>query len=352
MYQYTVLIFVVLCFLRLGDGFQFYQGQIPNGDKVPHPCKENYIWNGVGHRNSEGGGNRNPFGEDFEANDKKWDNVLCTKDSDNDGMTNGQELGDPSCVWTPGSQANRTTGLTHPGVCEPWNSPQCMGQNQWEFCDGTEFECLALNATEDVRTLTLQYNNTKVPAQETNYFCQTFDIPTDQDYHMIASKPIINNTAVMHHTIVFGCIGGDDVGSMYREAVPCGMRPADMRCAQIIFIWALGSPGQCENEKMGFRIGKTGFSKLILQHHWNNPELRNDYYDSSGMVIYYTPNLRPNDGGIMTIGQERLSIPPRVPLHTATSKMSKACTYSITKGVGPLTMVGSLLHMVDKTGAV
>ena len=36
-------------------------------------------------------------------------------DSDGDGITNGEELGDPQCVWTPGNNPNRTTNITHPG---------------------------------------------------------------------------------------------------------------------------------------------------------------------------------------------------------------------------------------------
>ena len=32
---------------------------------MPHPCKPNYIWRGVGHRNVLGGGDRNPFGLAF-----------------------------------------------------------------------------------------------------------------------------------------------------------------------------------------------------------------------------------------------------------------------------------------------
>ena len=36
-------------------------------------------------------------------------------DSDGDGMTNGEELGDPQCVWIPGNNPNRTTHITHPG---------------------------------------------------------------------------------------------------------------------------------------------------------------------------------------------------------------------------------------------
>ena len=37
-------------------------------------------------------------------------------DSDGDGRTNGQELGDPSCVWTEGAFVEKT-GLSHPGKC-------------------------------------------------------------------------------------------------------------------------------------------------------------------------------------------------------------------------------------------
>jgi len=35
-------------------------------------------------------------------------------DSDGDGKTNGEELGDPNCTWTPGAQPSMTTGITHP----------------------------------------------------------------------------------------------------------------------------------------------------------------------------------------------------------------------------------------------
>ena len=41
---------------------------------------------------------------------------LCRKDSDGDGRTNGQELGDPGCVWTEGAFVEKT-GLSHPGKC-------------------------------------------------------------------------------------------------------------------------------------------------------------------------------------------------------------------------------------------
>ena len=53
---------------------------------------------------------------------QKWDATLCQMDSDVDGKTNGEELGDPDCTWTPGAQPSVTTGITHPskGLYNSW----------------------------------------------------------------------------------------------------------------------------------------------------------------------------------------------------------------------------------------
>ena len=51
------------------------------------------------------------------ANDhvQKWTAELCRKDSDGDGKTNGEELGDPDCTWQPNTVPKFTSGLSHPG---------------------------------------------------------------------------------------------------------------------------------------------------------------------------------------------------------------------------------------------
>ena len=91
------LAFCLLLLLLTGipaNGRLTYQQKIPNGDKVPHPCKKNTIWNGVGHLNQIGGGKRNPFGVAFSDAGFKWTRSLCQADSDKDGKTNGEELGE------------------------------------------------------------------------------------------------------------------------------------------------------------------------------------------------------------------------------------------------------------------
>ncbi len=56
----------------------------------------------------------NQFGGAFLTAGLAWTPALAALDSDGDGFTNGQELGDPAGAWTPGT-ANPTGTITNPG---------------------------------------------------------------------------------------------------------------------------------------------------------------------------------------------------------------------------------------------
>ncbi|KAH9492276.1 hypothetical protein Btru_024556 [Bulinus truncatus] len=53
--------------------------------------------------------------EDFQMESYKWSRKLCETDSDNDGLTNGYEFGDPDCQWRAGETPSRSTNITHSG---------------------------------------------------------------------------------------------------------------------------------------------------------------------------------------------------------------------------------------------
>lgn len=66
-----------------------------------------YPWPAVGHVLPDSmlalpGLPRNVFGEDFVKFGWRWTSELCHADSDGDGLTNGEEVGDPDCVWQQG----------------------------------------------------------------------------------------------------------------------------------------------------------------------------------------------------------------------------------------------------------
>lgn len=71
----------------------------------------------------------NDFGEDFLTAGLEWTKELCEADSDGDGLTNGQELGDPCCIWSVNSSDTtslRRRNLSNPGDSSSTNdAPGC-----------------------------------------------------------------------------------------------------------------------------------------------------------------------------------------------------------------------------------
>lgn len=105
--------------------FPLLASRVPHGSRVPCPpgvdgC-QNGLCEGVGHQSCVGGSlPLNPFGEDLRKHKNQWTKELCQADSDGDGLTNGQELGDPCCLYgtadyTPPSPSIEVDELSHPG---------------------------------------------------------------------------------------------------------------------------------------------------------------------------------------------------------------------------------------------
>ncbi|POM67455.1 Cleavage induced conserved protein [Phytophthora palmivora] len=86
-----------------------YVSRIPNGENVPGVTA-------LGHEDTIGEDTtRNVFGIAFEEASMGWTKEMCEADSDEDGQTNGQELGDPCCIWREGDNPQWTVGVSHPG---------------------------------------------------------------------------------------------------------------------------------------------------------------------------------------------------------------------------------------------
>ena len=64
----------------------------------------------------------------FVAAGEQWTETLCKADQDGDGQSNGLELGDPCCTWTPGTTPAFTDDISIPGLANSMTSrvmPEC-----------------------------------------------------------------------------------------------------------------------------------------------------------------------------------------------------------------------------------
>ncbi|KAK1942509.1 Temptin [Phytophthora citrophthora] len=90
------------------QGYAKYVKLVPNGGNVPDNSN-------IGHLDPAGETGVSDFGKAFATAGNAWNTALCQLDTDGDGYTNGQELGDPCCTWT----SSNTAGLVTDGVSDP-----------------------------------------------------------------------------------------------------------------------------------------------------------------------------------------------------------------------------------------
>lgn len=101
--------YMILALIGLSSVFSYpqYNNNLPNGQMIPPSAI------GLGHPN---GATKlyTPFANAYVSNGRKWTKALCSADSDNDGQSNGLEMGDPCCLWTQGSAPLFTVSLSDP----------------------------------------------------------------------------------------------------------------------------------------------------------------------------------------------------------------------------------------------
>ena len=96
-------------------------------------------------------------------------------------------------------------------------------------------------------------------------------------------------------------------------------------CSEIIYVWSFGQGPECFDDEYGVRIGQSGFKTIVIEMHWNNPQELSGETDSSGVRLYYTPQLRQYDAQTLFFGQVWLELPPRQKHVLQTARCAAEC---------------------------
>ena len=279
-----------------------YALRIPNGYGVPNPGPQGGVWAGVGHENAAGGGPRNPFGMDFQKAGHVWSVELCETDSDGDGRSNGQELGDPTCIWFEGGPDPTGPATSHPGIVdEPLSEDDMKGS-----CDDYV-------TPDDEVTIDLQFT---VPATmdgtQTHYICEqkTVDVSqfTGTIQHQIKQSVLLDNSNVLHHMFVYLCPAGSTSSDGDRVGQgQYGCNGVEIGCERIAG-WAVGPHEQCLPPTVGERRDFTSTDQWVIkiEAHYDNTSGK-PQQDRSGMRVHLTPTLRPLESSTFMTGMATIA---------------------------------------------
>ncbi len=129
------------------------------------------------------------------------------------------------------------------------------------------------------------------------------------------------NEAFTHHITVSSCFHPDFKQldkHILNKGVDCtetANMPKDFaHCFNPYFMWAVGGGAFSLPKDVGFPIGDEESNiYLLLNIHYDNPELIEGRVDSSGLKFFYTKTLRKYEAFTMSVGSamdRRMFIPP------------------------------------------
>lgn len=348
-------VFVVLCaWCSIALAFPSNRHRIPNGFRIPCPegaygCREGFCW-GVGHTTCAGHGALNVFGLDFDAAGHKWTKELCEKDSDGDGLTNGEELGDPCCLfqsWSivsdytssfqpshPGDFFNVVAQYTKPSSCAS-TAPKAIAPEMGKFNKGEE----QLYVDMYIKNYTIPMPGTV--SKRTTYMDFPLNFPDNRDlkFHAILADAIVKTPKNLHHYVVRGCTGKwpeHMVGRPLEETRGTeGYKR--LRCYEDfagIGGWVPGRPIFEMPPWAGLPIGAGfGFDSFMVQVHYDNPDLETGIVSNDGLRIYYTA---PRKQELTFFNTMQVSVNPTMilPPHKARYFMTRRCDLSLKDSAG------------------
>lgn len=337
-----------------GRGFPNLRTVVPNGDRVP--CREEFggcepgvgaepdlVCPGVGHANCQGATMPlNAFGKDLKDAQYVWTTRLCQKDSDGDGLTNGQELGDPCCTWSIEqgfSEELLNYAISHPGdpksVLQDSEMPECgdidpsaesegedMGKFYPNIPDGRKDIFFLQDETEKSQEFTIKQH--KIAAFNTEYIDVSFnfedeDCP-DEGCHIVGLESIVDQGDFLHHYVLDGCeqtFPEHEIGHADRPRL-CSFNLGAWVPGMDIFLLA--------PDKAGIPIGgKSALQSFQLRVHYNNPESLAGIEDSSGFRMYYT--TKPRENNLQMFHLLRIVLDPihRIPAQKERAFVTRSC---------------------------
>ncbi|ENN82717.1 hypothetical protein YQE_00915, partial [Dendroctonus ponderosae] len=204
-----------------------------------------------------------------------------------------------------------------------------------------------------VQVLDLLTDKVQVPNEETTYWCKVFKLPESfrRKHHIYQYEANIESTSqgLVHHMEIFHC----ETSAMEKIPLYNGNcfgedRPEKTQvCKRVLAAWAMGAQPFTYPEEAALPLGGNKFNPYVmLEIHYNNPELKSGVIDSSGVRFYVSDMLKEMDAGVIELGLEytdKMAIPPGQESFSLTGYCISSCTSVGLHNEG-ITVFGSQLH--------
>ncbi|XP_044751599.1 MOXD1 homolog 2 [Coccinella septempunctata] len=173
---------------------------------------------------------------------------------------------------------------------------------------------------ETARVWELRNPSVEPPALgETLYWCKVFRIPSlNRKHHLIRYEPLqgLTGSKGLQHVVLYECQDTPQVAKLADGPGRLCYEPnaPSLSCKTVVASWARGSEGFSFPPEAGYPLDPSSSRFYLMETHFITPtDGSNAALDGSGLRLYYTPELRRHDAGVLSIGMDpnwRHIIPP------------------------------------------
>ncbi|XP_002721886.2 putative DBH-like monooxygenase protein 2 isoform X1 [Oryctolagus cuniculus] len=161
-----------------------------------------------------------------------------------------------------------------------------------------------LEVPEDTIIHDLEITDFLIPEDDTTYACTFLPLPiVSKKHHIYKFEPKLapHNETMVHHILLYACGNASVLPTGISDCY--GADPAFSLCSQVIAGWAVGGTSYQFPDDVGISIGTPLDPQWIrLEIHYSNFHNLPGLYDSSGIRVYYTSQLRKYDMGVLQLG--------------------------------------------------
>ncbi|CAL8141885.1 unnamed protein product [Orchesella dallaii] len=199
--------------------------------------------------------------------------------------------------------------------------------------------------TTDIRVFQMT-RRIVMPVEDTTYWCSFHKTPTSRKNHIVGWRTVLpkeSDVRHIHHMTLYRCAAppGASADSLFEGLYRSGGgecylldSPSHLLtqyCKEPIHVWAIGGRAIFFPEHVGLPISESGSDYFMLQTHYDNPNLLPNLKISVTLEAFYTDKLRPNDVGMLQLGQSipgstSIVIPPSSLDHVIYGHCAGACT--------------------------
>ncbi|XP_036994508.2 putative DBH-like monooxygenase protein 2 [Artibeus jamaicensis] len=161
-----------------------------------------------------------------------------------------------------------------------------------------------LDVPENTIIHDLELTDFLIPEDDTTYACTFLPLPiVSQKHHIYKFEPKLmeHNQTMVHHILLYACGNASALPTGISDCY--GADPAFSLCSQVVVGWAVGGTSYQFPDDVGISIGTPLDPQWVrLEIHYSNFHNLPGVYDSSGIRMYYSAQLRKHDMGVLQLG--------------------------------------------------